>query len=101
VEYPNEQAVADLPIAKLHRDLLWQIFALNLVIEKHIHTDDDRGPLKTACHTSQVCASWRQVIISSSSLWSNIIDLESSESVREHCIPYSSQYHLRIPCGIL
>ena len=81
---PNEQAVASPPIAKLHRDLLWQIFALNadievvyLLIEVYgIKNMVRLSPLTTARHTSQVCVSWRQLVISSSSLWGNIIDLE-------------------------
>ena len=82
----NEPTV-DVPhIAKLNRDLLWQIFALNADIDGgpkgvvNIFESDDLfrfSPLTTARHTSQVCASWRKLIIGSTSLWGNMIDLES------------------------
>jgi hypothetical protein len=82
----NEPTVDGPQIAKLSRDLLWQIFALNADIDAgskgvvNIFNADDLfrfSPLTTARHTSQVCASWRQLIIGSTSLWGNMIDLES------------------------
>jgi len=78
MEDPHEQAVATPPIAKLHADLLWRIFVFNAVMERLSFDDIEiDAPLTTARYTSQVCASWRQLIISSSSLWGNIIDLNS------------------------
>ena len=77
-----EHAMGGPPIAKLDRDVLWQIFALNAVIEElpeGVYTYNDllrRSPLTTARHTSQVCASWGQLIIGSPSLWGSILDLE-------------------------
>jgi hypothetical protein len=73
----------DPPIAKLHHDLLWQIFAINTTLDLPKIGQNFRtyspypSPLTTARHTSQVCASWRQLIINSPSLWGNIIDLQS------------------------
>jgi hypothetical protein len=73
----------DPPIAKLHRDLLWQIFATNATLDlpkigQEFGTySSSPSPLTTARHTSQVCVSWRQLIIDSPSLWGNIIDLEA------------------------
>jgi len=75
----------DPPIAKLHHDLLWQIFATNAVLDlrkigqefRTYRSESWFSPLTTARHTSQVCASWRQLMIDSPSLWSNIVDLES------------------------
>jgi hypothetical protein len=73
----------DPPIAKLHHDLLWQIFAINTTLDLPKIGQNFRtcspypSPLTTARHTSQVCASWRQLIIDSPSLWGNIIDLRS------------------------
>jgi hypothetical protein len=73
----------DPPITKLHRDLLWQIFAINTTLDLPKIGQNFRtcspypSPLTTARHTSQVCASWRQLIIDSPSLWGNIIDLRS------------------------
>jgi len=82
----NEPTV-DVPhIAKLNHDLLWQIFALNADIDAgpkgvvNISETDDLfrfSPLTTARHTSQVCVSWRRLIIGSTSFWGNMIDLES------------------------
>jgi len=78
-----ESMVSPPLIAKLHRDLLWRIFALNADIETRpggvYHTDElfRLSPLTTARHTSQVCAFWRELIIGSPSLWGNMIDLNS------------------------
>ena len=75
----------DPPIAKLHSDLLWQIFATNAALDLPkigqefgtYRSESCFSPLTTTRHTSQVCASWRQLTIDSPSLWSSIIDLES------------------------
>ena len=73
----------DSPIAKLHRDLLWQIFTIITTLDlpkigQRFDTYSScPSPLTTAHHISQVCASWRQLIIDSPSLWGNIIDLRS------------------------
>jgi len=70
------------PIAKLDCDVLGRIFAINTAKEKLTRGEYDyddllrRSPLTTARHTSQVCASWRQLIIGSTSLWGSIFDLE-------------------------
>ena len=59
------------------------IFAINTTLDlpKIGHKFDTYSscpsPLTTAHHISQVCASWRQLIIDSLSLWGNIIDLQS------------------------
>ncbi|KIM49817.1 hypothetical protein M413DRAFT_21951, partial [Hebeloma cylindrosporum] len=81
------ESIIDAPqIAKLNHDLLWRIFSLNADIDAGpqgniiiSHNDDlfRLSPLTTARHTSQVCASWRQLIVGSPSLWGNMIDLES------------------------
>ena len=71
----------DPPIARLHRDLLWQIFATNAALDlpkigqEFDYYSPSPSPLMTARHTSQVCTSWRQLIIDSPSLWGNIINL--------------------------
>jgi hypothetical protein len=73
----------DPPIAKLHRDLLWQIFTINTTLDlpkigqEFCTCSPYPSPLTTARHTSQVCASWRQLIIDSPLLWGNIIDLQA------------------------
>ena len=70
----------DPPITKLHRDLLWQIFATNTVDLPKMGQESyspSPSPLTTTRHTSQVCTSWRQLIIDSPSLWGNIIDLQA------------------------
>lgn len=85
METSNKQAepIAGPPIAALHLDLLWRIFALNADIEVRpggVHNTDELfqlSPLTTARHTSQVCSSWRQLINGSSSFWGNMIDLNS------------------------
>ena len=67
------------PIGTLHHDLLWQIFAINTILdlpEINEEFDTRPSPLTTARHLSQVCASWRQLILDFSSIWGNRIDLE-------------------------
>jgi len=84
--YNNQAKFDGPPIAKLHRDLLWEIFALNADIEEgpkgvvNVSDTDDLcrfSPLTNTRYTSQVCASWRELIIGSPSLWGNMIDLQA------------------------
>ena len=110
----NEPTV-DVPhIAKLNRDLLWQIFALNADIDAgpkgvvNISGTDDLfrfSPLTTARHTSQVCASWRKLIVGSTSLWGNMIDLESlqqrSDTWRNEVLLRSGNSELSIKGNIM
>ncbi|KIM34926.1 hypothetical protein M413DRAFT_32909 [Hebeloma cylindrosporum] len=83
METHHEPTIDGPQIAKLNRDLLWQIFALNADIAAgapaNTHSDYlfNLSPLTITRHSSQVCASWRQLILGSPSLWGNMIDLES------------------------
>src|SRR6267143_51188 len=65
------------PISMLHDDLLWHIFTFNTLEDDDIIYDysADSSLIDTR-HTSQVCASWRALILASSSLWANVINLE-------------------------
>ena len=76
---PMGRTMKGPPIGTLHQDLLWQIFAINTILdlpETNEEFDTRPSPLTTARHLSQVCASWRQLILDFSSIWGNIIDLE-------------------------
>jgi len=114
MEIHSDSTVDGLPITKLNRDLLWQIFSLNADIDagpqgvvKISETDDifRLSPLTTARHTSQVCASWRQLIIGSPSLWGNMIDLESlqqrSDTWRNEVLLRTGNSELSIKGNIL
>ena len=80
----EDHIVGSPPIAQLDRDVLWRIFAINAVarveeLPEGVYTYDDLSrwsALTTTRYTSQVCVSWRQLIIGSSSLWGNVIDLQ-------------------------
>ncbi|KDR70462.1 hypothetical protein GALMADRAFT_271540 [Galerina marginata CBS 339.88] len=66
------------PIFNLNDDLLWRIFNMNTLTDTDIIKDsssDHECSLITARHTSQVCAGWRSLMLASSSLWANTINL--------------------------
>ena len=58
------------PIFKLNDDVLLYIFMLNADMF------DDVDALDTARFTSQVCRSWRTLMLASSSLWARLIDMD-------------------------
>lgn len=61
------------PILRINADILWRIFTLNTV-------EDYRTglcPLMIAHSTSQVCSGWRNMILSSPSIWGKIFYLPS------------------------
>jgi len=73
--------IKESPTVKLNVDVLWTIFSFNTL------TDDDfTSPIRyndkaefsiiTARHTSQVCALWRSIMLSSPDIWSNTINLK-------------------------
>jgi len=57
------------PSMNLYDDLKWKIFMLNAIDT----TVEMRHRLKTTIATSQVCRDWRQIILSSSSIWGQLI----------------------------
>ncbi|KDR69025.1 hypothetical protein GALMADRAFT_256261 [Galerina marginata CBS 339.88] len=67
------------PISRLHDDLLWQVFSLNVledtVITYEIYAQSDIS-LIIARRTSQVCTIWRRVMLSSSLIWAKTINLK-------------------------
>src|SRR6266567_3695438 len=66
-------------ISRLNDDLLWRIFNLNTLTDTDFIGKFSGKPefsLVTARHTSQVCTSWRSLILPSSSLWANTINLK-------------------------
>ncbi len=58
------------PIQRLSFDVLLHIFDLNADI-----FEDDTA-LKTTLATSRVCHDWRVFLLSSSSIWAHVIDLD-------------------------
>ena len=62
--------VVTSPIQRLNFDVLWRIFNINADV-----FDDDRA-LKTTLATSRVCHDWRSLMLSSSSIWAHVIDLD-------------------------
>ncbi|KDR82183.1 hypothetical protein GALMADRAFT_135543 [Galerina marginata CBS 339.88] len=72
-------------IFKLHEEVLRHIFELNADMyleaetnsseESYGQTPWDHRALNVVRHISQVCQYWRDLVISSSSIWGNVIDL--------------------------
>ena len=71
----------------LHRDILWNIFMLNADMDAPTNPDlpynSARGtrqfvfsPLTVLQCSSQVCRSWRTIILQAPSLWSRVIDMD-------------------------
>ncbi|KDR69075.1 hypothetical protein GALMADRAFT_145798 [Galerina marginata CBS 339.88] len=75
---------AKSPILKLPNDILWRVFWINADLEGDMpedEEDDDVIPaLETLRHSSQVCERWRRLILSSSSLWGQVINITCLES---------------------
>ncbi|KDR82185.1 hypothetical protein GALMADRAFT_135547 [Galerina marginata CBS 339.88] len=79
-------------ISRLHEDILHYIFELNadMYLDGKSNSSDDYGQtpwdlndsaLNVIRHTSQVCRYWRGLIISSPTIWSNIIDINHLRQV--------------------
>jgi hypothetical protein len=67
------------PISKLDRDLLWNIFTLNVTDSAYFLyclAETHCSPLRTTWRCSQVCTFWREIIIASPSIWGMCIDLD-------------------------
>lgn len=69
---------AEGPISNLSNDILWAIFSLNAhqSDERDDEHDFEPPPLLTLLRTSQVCSRWRNLILSTSSLWGQTINLD-------------------------
>ena len=72
------------PVFKLDRDLLWLIFARSAQMEVDLDSEEifsaeifplSASPLVVLRYSSHVCSAWREIILSSPSLWGQIIDL--------------------------
>ncbi|KDR72426.1 hypothetical protein GALMADRAFT_143253 [Galerina marginata CBS 339.88] len=68
------------PIFKLHNDILWWIFWLNADMEDEAEEKDGIAAIDTLRHSSQVCPRWREIIMSFSSLWGQVINLSRLEA---------------------
>ncbi|KDR86176.1 hypothetical protein GALMADRAFT_132758 [Galerina marginata CBS 339.88] len=66
-------------IFKLHNDILWWIFWLNADMEDEAEEKDGIAAIDTLRHSSQVCSKWREIIMSFSSLWGQVINLSHLE----------------------
>lgn len=75
-----EDMCGALVVSRLSQDILWYIFSLNTFDDGDLldssHSIDTENYFLTARHTSQVCAKWRSIIVSSSYIWANIINLD-------------------------
>ena len=61
------------PISTLPADILWVIFEIN---SRSIASESDQA-LTHSIRASQVCHSWRKVILSSTSLWARLINFSN------------------------
>jgi len=83
------------PIFKLNEDLVWRIFLFDADLSDEIPFDGGRSlappsgqdpafimnGLTVTLRTSQVCQSWRSMILKSTVIWGRLIDLH----ILEHC----------------
>ncbi|KDR65499.1 hypothetical protein GALMADRAFT_148644 [Galerina marginata CBS 339.88] len=67
------------PILNLDNDILWWIFWLNADMEDEAQNENGIIAIDTLRYSSQVCSGWRQVILSFSSLWGQVINLSRLE----------------------
>ncbi len=58
-------------IHRLNFDILWRIFDINADVF------EDRRALDTTLATSRVCRDWRVILLSSTSLWAHVVDLDN------------------------
>ncbi|KAF9558019.1 hypothetical protein CPC08DRAFT_709948 [Agrocybe pediades] len=58
----------------LHNDLLWRIF--DIVASGEDDLFPDSHPLQTLFHVSHTCAVWRDIILSSPSLWAKCLNFD-------------------------
>ncbi|KDR81318.1 hypothetical protein GALMADRAFT_136327 [Galerina marginata CBS 339.88] len=66
-------------IISLHDDILWQIFLLNADMVDESEDKDAVAAIDTLRYSSQVCSKWRQIILSFSSLWGQVINFSRLE----------------------
>ncbi|KJA24817.1 hypothetical protein HYPSUDRAFT_214378 [Hypholoma sublateritium FD-334 SS-4] len=66
------------PIYNLNRDILWYIFEINA--DMFAHAD----ALEITRKTSQVCRSWRVILLGASQLWARLIDLDTLPTRKTH-----------------
>ncbi len=59
------------PVYSMHYDLLLDIFEMN------VNMFSDTRALNTARFTSQVCRSWRNIMLTKPSIWAKLIDFDS------------------------
>lgn len=77
------------PIHKLPHDLLYYIFLTNTHhVHRRIPRNFNSAPtnqgLVTTRRCSQVCQEWRRIILSSSSLWGRLLDLNLLQQSTHH-----------------
>lgn len=76
------------PISKLNDDLILLIFMTNVRIEStvplYVYVDFMERPLTTARLSSQVCRSWRHLLLDSPSIWGRLIHLDSLDLKSNH-----------------
>ncbi|KAF9475883.1 hypothetical protein BDN70DRAFT_883146 [Pholiota conissans] len=69
------------PISKLPRDILWEIFSIDLDTDsnpkKYPEFKLSKSPLTNTLQSSQVCRLWREIIYESPSIWGNCLDLDA------------------------
>ncbi|KAF9560884.1 hypothetical protein CPC08DRAFT_817989 [Agrocybe pediades] len=82
------------PISRLHEEILWIIWLENT--EAH---HDHR--LSTARYSSQVCRKWRNLMLTSSSIWGRLLDLNIWNPWMEEVMSRSGKAPLWIVTGAI
>ncbi|KDR81100.1 hypothetical protein GALMADRAFT_136154 [Galerina marginata CBS 339.88] len=67
-------------ILNLNNDVLWYIFSVNAEMKQS--PEGQTPALLTLRQTSQVCSHWRELSISSSSLWARVLNLNFLSQTR-------------------
>ncbi|PPQ86202.1 hypothetical protein CVT25_006906 [Psilocybe cyanescens] len=85
---PIEKAFNASPVSKINEDLLRLIFQTNVRVEAtvplYVYVDLMNRPLTTARLSSQVCRSWRRLLLDSPSIWGRLIHLDSLDQKNNH-----------------
>ncbi|KDR83190.1 hypothetical protein GALMADRAFT_206817 [Galerina marginata CBS 339.88] len=83
------------PFSRLPNGLLWNIFQLNSDMEDDpLDCDPQLRAVSVTRFNSQVCRTWRSLILCASSLWGRLIDLNSFKFVQLERMNENSKFHL-------
>ncbi|KDR70659.1 hypothetical protein GALMADRAFT_159799 [Galerina marginata CBS 339.88] len=78
----NTWSKSPMSISGLHDDIIYEVFLLNIT---RLHDYSNNSSLTTTRYTSQVCRSWRTLILNMPSIWGRLlIDDHSLDQKTDH-----------------